>query len=453
LVDRRFSLKDEPSKNLFARLTYADALLVAEREGARLIASEEVELQRKEGFQLVPFLGTPSAEVDIIHSERHDSNVWRQLETWDGQKAVCGAGKHWIDGAPPGLSRLKGWDKDGAGPGLLWWQPDMVAHNRHHHDDGTTTILARGPGGTAKRSRPVLRLGSSGPDVEAWQRAVSASVDGKFGPVTQAMTVAWQRRRNLVPDGVVGPKTWAALDRESVDRVDADQAFGLDRPKVDPPRVVEPAGRRLPAVKTPVSVKEMFDAFSKAVPELSRDSLLVLLAQWSLETAGGKAIWAFNLGNAKATKSWKGDFCFFACNEVIPYAHAQELASKSGPREPRRPEDDPAAFGPARFDKVLGQVTLDGRRSDGTTIAWFFPGHPYACFRAHRSLDEGVAAHFELMRTRFASAWSAVVAGDVAQFGSLLKRAGYYTAPERTPAKTGYVDGLERLFAQLKKRL
>lgn len=144
---------------LFARLTYGDALEVAQREGAELIHAETVsELQRlsQDGtgraVGLRPYLGTPTAEIEIEHSRRHDRDVLRQLaeRRWNGLAPVAGAGKHWVYGAPAGRSRLMGWDRDGDGPGLSMWQPDSVAHNRMHHDDGTTTMLQRSPRGAAE---------------------------------------------------------------------------------------------------------------------------------------------------------------------------------------------------------------------------------------------------------------------------------------------------------------
>lgn len=56
---------------------------------------------------------------------------------------------------------------------------------------------------------PVLRLGSSGPAVERWQRAVAATADGVFGPATEEATKRFQTARGLSADGIVGPRSWS----------------------------------------------------------------------------------------------------------------------------------------------------------------------------------------------------------------------------------------------------
>lgn len=61
-----------------------------------------------------------------------------------------------------------------------------------------------------------LRQGSKGDDVHAMQQRLSdlgnsLTVDGNFGPGTQAAVVAFQGSKGLSADGVVGPATWAAL--------------------------------------------------------------------------------------------------------------------------------------------------------------------------------------------------------------------------------------------------
>ncbi len=64
----------------------------------------------------------------------------------------------------------------------------------------------------------VLRLGSSGPDVAALQRALTAAglpvtATGYFGPMTRGLVLRLQREQGCAVDGLVGPETMAALDR------------------------------------------------------------------------------------------------------------------------------------------------------------------------------------------------------------------------------------------------
>ncbi len=135
------------ARPLFARLNYDEALEVAKFLGGILLSLDHFETLRLNAtIVLRPYLGTPRAENGIEHSISHDDYVWDQLiaQGWHaGRGPVAGAGKHWIAGAPPGKSRLVGWDKDGDGPGRALWQPPSVAHNRQHFDDGTTTLIVR----------------------------------------------------------------------------------------------------------------------------------------------------------------------------------------------------------------------------------------------------------------------------------------------------------------------
>ena len=65
---------------------------------------------------------------------------------------------------------------------------------------------------------PVLKLGSSGPDVQALQQKLKDlgfdpnGVDGNFGPGTDKAVRAFQQAKGLGVDGKVGPGTQAALD-------------------------------------------------------------------------------------------------------------------------------------------------------------------------------------------------------------------------------------------------
>jgi len=66
--------------------------------------------------------------------------------------------------------------------------------------------------------RPILAMGSMGPEVEMLQRILYSigynpgPIDGIFGPLTRSAVVRFQLDNGLVPDGIVGPKTWAAID-------------------------------------------------------------------------------------------------------------------------------------------------------------------------------------------------------------------------------------------------
>lgn len=69
--------------------------------------------------------------------------------------------------------------------------------------------------------QPVLRKGDSGPAVAEVQRLLGITVDGDYGPATEAAVRAFQQSRGLEADGTCGPATWAALGVE--DDLNADQ--------------------------------------------------------------------------------------------------------------------------------------------------------------------------------------------------------------------------------------
>lgn len=63
---------------------------------------------------------------------------------------------------------------------------------------------------------PMLRRGAKGQFVRNMQGLLVAngqavSVDGDFGPGTEAGLKAWQKRAGLSADGICGPNTWARL--------------------------------------------------------------------------------------------------------------------------------------------------------------------------------------------------------------------------------------------------
>ena len=182
----------------------------------------------------------------------------------------------------------------------------------------------------------------------------------------------------------------------------------------------------LQAVKTPVKVEELAlalcDAYSFYFGSWpSKDSIRVLLAQWALETGWGKSMWCYNLGNVKSHSDDGYDFCYFACNEVLPTKYAKRLQSKN-PKTVR--------------------ITRD--RGDETSVVWFYPKHPACRFRAFKSLEDGAKDYIRTITANFGKAWRYVVEGKPAAFSRALKKLHYYTADEAS-----YTATLEAVFSKL----
>ena len=62
-----------------------------------------------------------------------------------------------------------------------------------------------------------VAVGAHGPAVATVQRAVGATPDGDFGPMTRAAVAHWQKAHAVTATGVVDAKTWRALPREVSD--------------------------------------------------------------------------------------------------------------------------------------------------------------------------------------------------------------------------------------------
>ena len=63
---------------------------------------------------------------------------------------------------------------------------------------------------------PLVKKGSKGEAVKKLQQILNSkgyklSVDGNFGPATEAAVKAYQKANHLEVDGEVGEKTWASL--------------------------------------------------------------------------------------------------------------------------------------------------------------------------------------------------------------------------------------------------
>ena len=81
---------------------------------------------------------------------------------------------------------------------------------------------------------PVLKQGSSGPDVTNLQQQLKAlgfdpnGTDGNFGPGTRKAVIAFQQSKGLQSDGIAGPATLAALDSANASDGAATDSAGGD---------------------------------------------------------------------------------------------------------------------------------------------------------------------------------------------------------------------------------
>ncbi|MFT3774572.1 MAG: peptidoglycan-binding protein [Minicystis sp.] len=136
----------------------------------------------------------------------------------------------------------------------------------------------------------VLRLGSRGDDVAAWQRIIGVDADGIFGPETQSVTKRWQALHHLAADGIVGPLSWAAA-----------AAVGT------------PVTGLVTKTATPLSETELAAALEighhVALGESAAQRRIACAwAQIALENDRGRALWNNNMGNITAFGSWKGAY-------------------------------------------------------------------------------------------------------------------------------------------------
>lgn len=185
---------------------------------------------------------------------------------------------------------------------------------------------------------------------------------------------------------------------------------------------------------TPSMASEVPDRFTKATPsemfealgqawrrrfgsEPSRNSLLVLLAQWSIETGEGARMHCWNVGNVKSVAGDGHDYTFLSnvWEGLSPAAAAKVIASGEAVKSTN--PSHIAAVGPNKVAVI------------------FQAGHPQTRFRAFPSLEAGVESYVEVLYTRFAKAWPSVIAGDPEGFVHQLVLADYFTANEKAYAR------------------
>lgn len=193
----------------------------------------------------------------------------------------------------------------------------------------------------------------------------------------------------------------------------------------------------LPAKRTVASIPQIAAATWTANKVLNlglgQEDIPLLLAQIAFETGLGKAMWCWNLGNAKSREGDNRNWTYFACNELFPHATADKYVAGAKPRTDGKPGMNAA---------------ITTRRNDGISIVWFYPSHPACRFRAFRSLDEGAIDHMAMLRRNFASAWPALRSGDPAAYCAALKKANYFTADLDV-----YTRGVSSLCSSLRSKL
>ncbi len=174
---------------------------------------------------------------------------------------------------------------------------------------------------------------------------------------------------------------------------------------------------RLNAQVTPITFQDVAVALQAAWTKLlgtapTTKSLSVLLAQSALETGHWKHSYCFNLGNAKATQSWQGDFCFYPADEIVTEAQAARAYADRSPRT----------------DGVAGHNVELTRLKSGMVQVTLHPDHPWCRFRAFTTLAAGAEDYLGLLHERFHKAWPAIESGDPVQFVHTLKELRYFTA-------------------------
>jgi hypothetical protein len=127
---------------LFARLTYADALIVAARLGASLLTAEIQDAIARAGIVLDPCTLPPTSSMrSLAWAQHEDACITAQLAArgYDGSKPVTVA-KDYLADAPAGHGRIRGWfvlsgtNKGAAPPEGVPIQPDSSAHDPQWND-------------------------------------------------------------------------------------------------------------------------------------------------------------------------------------------------------------------------------------------------------------------------------------------------------------------------------
>ncbi len=101
--------------------------------------------------------------------------------------------------------------------------PKPASHSHSATIAATSDVgLTAGSGGASDTPQPETATGATA--VEWLQKALKLSVDGEFGPETEAAVRRLQARHGLPVDGVVGPSTWSVIGVHSAETLTPPQS-------------------------------------------------------------------------------------------------------------------------------------------------------------------------------------------------------------------------------------
>mgnify|MGYP002134744001 CR=1 FL=1 len=98
------------------------------------------------------------------------------------------------------------------------------------------TKVTTTPSSSSNFSGTNLKIGSTGDEVKALQQKLGVTVDGIFGPQTQAALKSYQQKSGLSADGIYGPLTAASFQSKTTQQPEA-QPENQIQPQEDPNQV------------------------------------------------------------------------------------------------------------------------------------------------------------------------------------------------------------------------
>lgn len=162
---------------------------------------------QKHGIWIVSTKATPGCQIcyDWNNGDGHEPVDWQLTHT-----GLYIGGGHTVEGntgSPEGV-----WQKSVTlGAANIWGAIDWPRYWAGH-PELSAGALNRFP------SYPTIRRDSAGDVVKAFQRSINIvsgsglTVDGGYGPKTEAACQQFQRMCRILDNGVCGPQTWASLD-------------------------------------------------------------------------------------------------------------------------------------------------------------------------------------------------------------------------------------------------